>query len=133
MSRFEYSEPFFIERIDAARASAKTMLHELPKTEEDLFNHYKVLLCLHYNLLFFDTRWENYTLDQIALEWFIVDEKGKTKEAQATDLLVTEYKDDMSAIADEMEFGPPEAMPIDESTMDKMKKFMSTGKFAGEK
>ena len=132
MNRFQYTEPFFVERIDEARACAKKLLHEIPKTEDDLFNHYKVMLCMHYNILFFDPRWETYTLGEIALEWFIIEEKSKTKDQQVSENLTTEYADDLSAIADEMEFGLPQKLEVDEDTANKMKQFMSDGKFSNE-
>ena len=133
MERFHYSEPFFVERVEAAQKEARSLLNDLPKTEEDLFSHYRLLLSIHYNLLFFDPRWDHYTLDELALEWFLVHERNKSKETQTAETLATEYKDDLNAIADEMEFGPAQKMPaLNPEELEKMNKFMESGKFPGE-
>jgi hypothetical protein len=132
MSRFGYSEPFLLERINKAKAYARLIIRETPRTEDELFDHYKVLLCHHYNVMFHDCRWELYTLDEIALEWFLIEEQNKPVGSDVSEELVKEHKDDLSAMADEMEFGEAQDLPVDESQMEDMKNFMETGVFKGE-
>jgi hypothetical protein len=113
---------------------ARRIIQEVPKTEEELFEHYIVLLSDYYHLPFFDERWDNYTLDNAALEWFLIEEKRKPKDVQTSEILSTEYKDDLAGLADEMEqWSMPKVLPMDKRDVDTMNKFMESGKFPGEK
>lgn len=132
MSRFQYMEPYLFERIEDARSRAKAIIQDAPKTEEELFDYYRVLLSSHYNIRFFDTIWDDYTLDKIAFEWFVIEERKKSADESTAESLSTEFKDDLSAMADEMEFGGSSSMPADESTRKSMNDFMETGRFPGQ-
>ena len=134
MHRFSYSEPYLLERIKLAREEARRIINESPKTEEELFSHYVVLLSNHYKIPFFDSRWDTYTLDEIALEWFIVEEANKPQDTRTSEVLATNYKDDLGAMADEMEqWSKPTTLKIDEKDIKTMTDFMESGKFPGEK
>lgn len=83
-------EPHLKERVEAAEAKAKKLVHGQPGSEEELLIIYSVILAQKYNIPIFSEYFQERTLDELALEVFIWQEMGKKSTVGTDDFVLDE-------------------------------------------
>jgi len=81
-------EPHLKERIEAAEAKAKKLVHGQPDSEEELLIIYSVILSQKYNMPIFSEYFQERTIDELALEVFIWQEMNKKSTVGTDDFVL---------------------------------------------
>lgn len=87
-------ENYLSERINIAKKMANDIVHQEPKSEDELINKLKFLISKHYNIPFFDDRFVMLSLDDLLLEIYLIQERYIDHE-QKISANINENKEDI--------------------------------------
>lgn len=108
-------EPFLEKRILKARQRASAIADGEVLTDDDFRNRIVSQVASYYKIPFFDSRWLDYTLDDLLVEYYLIVEKNKTGD-QVTSEVIKESREDLEDLFEglpgfgetPMDLNPPE-------------------------
>jgi uncharacterized protein YjgD (DUF1641 family) len=124
-----YSEPHIVERMEAAKAKAakvKSMVGV--ESDEDVENALRFIISRHYNIPFFDSYFDNLTIDQLAFESYLITDEKK----EVAQKVEEHQKEEVSEIMDNFEEFLNTSEQEDAEFLKMAENFMETGNFVGE-